>query len=78
LSKQELIQKCPCEKSDDIEQVGSSEANLIWVSNDKSASRHNSKIRWTGKMHDYMGILSGSIGRAFGSLPLEQNAAHES
>lgn len=36
VGKQELIQKCPCEQSDDIEQVGSSEANLIWVSNDKS------------------------------------------
>jgi len=39
VGKQELTQKCPCEKSDDIEQVGSSEANLIWVSNDKSAYR---------------------------------------
>ena len=49
VGKQELIQKCPCEKSDDIEQVGSSEANLIWVSNDKSIGNEKRRsVRLSG------------------------------
>ena len=39
VGKLEVIPKCNCEKSDDIEQIGSSEANLIWVSNDKMLTK---------------------------------------
>jgi hypothetical protein len=53
VGKQELIQKCPCEKSDDIEQVGSSEANLIWVSNDKSASMEWNRTRMISDIGDF-------------------------